>query len=49
MLENNIFFELSNFYKNSKYFCGENKEVPGKMTDEYGGKVILEFATLKPN
>ena len=49
MLENNIFFELSNFYKNSKYFCGQNKKVPGKMTDEYGGKVILEFAALKPN
>ena len=30
-------FDLSNYPKNSKYFCNENKKVVGKMKDEYGG------------
>ena len=33
MLENKGLFDLSNFSKNSKYYCGENKKVPGKMKD----------------
>ena len=33
MLENKELFDLSNFSKNRKYYCGENKKVPGKMTD----------------
>ena len=33
-------FDLSNFPKNSKYFCNDNKKVPGKMKDEYGGILI---------
>ena len=47
MLENKDFFDLSNYPKGSKYFCGDNKKVPRKMKDEYGGKVILEFAAPK--
>ena len=37
MLNNKEFFDLSNFPKDSKYFCNDNKNVPGKMKDEYGG------------
>ena len=33
-------FDLSNFPKDSKYFRNDNKKVPGKMTDEYGGTAI---------
>ena len=47
MLENKEFFDLSNFSKNSKYYCGDNKKTPGKMKDEYGGKFIFEFAAPK--
>ena len=28
------FFDLSNFPKYSKYFCNDNKKVPGKTKDE---------------
>ena len=48
MLKNKEFFDLSNFSKNSKYYCGENKKVSGKMKDEYGGKFIYKFAAPKP-
>ena len=34
------FFDLSNFPKDSKYFRNDNKKVPGKMKDEYGGTAI---------
>ena len=40
--------DLSNFPKNSKYYCGDNKKVPGKMKDEYGGTPILEYVGAKP-
>ena len=40
-------FDLSNFSKNSKYFCNDNKKVPGKMKDEYGGTAIYEYIGLK--
>ena len=40
-------FDLSNFPKDSKYFCNDNKKVPGKMKDEYGGISIYEFIGLK--
>ena len=49
MLENKKFFDLSNFSENCKYFCNDNKKVPGKMKDEYGGKVIYEFAAPNQN
>ena len=48
MLEMKEFFDLSNYPKGSKYYCGENKKVPGKMKDEYGGKDIYEIAAPKP-
>ena len=41
-------FDLSNFPKNSKYFCNDNKKVPGKMKDEYEGTAIYEYIGLKP-
>ena len=34
------FFDLSNYPKNSKYFCIDNKKVLEKMKDEYGRKII---------
>ena len=40
-------FDLSNFFKSSKYYCIDNKKVVGKMKDEYGGKLILKFVGLK--
>ena len=40
-------FDLSNFPKDSKYFCNDNKKVPGKMKDEYGGIIVCEFIGLK--
>ena len=48
MLEDKEYFDLSNFPKNSKYHTNDNKKVPGKMKDEYGGKAIYEFASPKP-
>ena len=41
-------FDLRNFPKNSKYFCNDNKKVPGKMKDEYEGTAIYEYIGLKP-
>ena len=40
-------FGLSNFRKDSKHYCDDNKKVPGKMKDEYGGTVIFEYAGTK--
>ena len=48
MFENNEFFDLSNYSKDCKYYCGDNKKVPGKMKDQYGGTTIIEFAASKP-
>ena len=33
-------FDLSNFPKDSKIFCNDNKKVPGKMKDEYAAMAI---------
>ena len=41
------FFDLSNFPKNSKYYCIDNKKVRGKIKDEYGGRIIYEITSLK--
>ena len=41
------FFDLSNYPKDSKYYCVNNKKVPGKMKDEYGGTPIAIFIALK--
>ena len=42
------FFDLSNFPKDSEYVRNDNKKVPGKMKDEYGGTAIYEFVGPKP-
>ena len=34
-------------HKDSKHFCNDNKKVPGKMKDEYGGTAIYEFVGTK--
>ena len=47
MLEHKELFDLSNFSKDSKYFCYDNKKVPGKMKDEYGETAIYEFVGTK--
>ena len=47
MNEYKEFFNLSNQPKDSKYCCNDNKKVPGKMKDEYGGIPIYEFIGLK--
>ena len=47
MLEHKELFDLSNFPKDSKYFCNGNLKVPGKMKDEYRGIAIYEFVGTK--
>ena len=47
MHQNKEFFDLSNYPKNSKYFCFDNKKVLGKMKDEYGENIIYEITALK--
>ena len=44
MLKHKEFFDLSNFPKNSKIFCNDNKKIPEKMKDEYRGTAIFEYA-----
>ena len=41
------FFDFSNYSKNSKFFDETNKKVIGKMKDEFGGVIIIEFVGLK--
>ena len=45
--ERKEYFNLSNYSKNSKYFCNDNKKVLGKGKDEYGGNEIKEFIGLR--
>ena len=40
-------FDLSNLPLSSEYYYSDNKNVLGKMKDEYGGKSILNFVGLK--
>ena len=40
-------YHLSNFPKDSKYFCNDNKKVTGEMKDEYTRIIICEFIGLK--
>ena len=47
MYQNKELFDLSNFPKDSKYYCADNKKVPGKMKDEYGGTAIYDFPGTK--
>ena len=40
-------FDLSNQPRDSKYFCNDNKKVPGKMKDQYAGIPIHEYIEIK--
>ena len=40
-------FDFSNYSKDSKFFDETNKKVIGKMKDEFGGVIVVEFAGLK--
>ena len=41
-------FDTSNYEVNRPLPTGKNKKVIGLMKDELGGKIITEFATLRP-
>ena len=41
------FFDFSNYSKDSKLFDETNKKVIGKMKDEFGGVIVIEFVGLK--
>ena len=40
-------FNFSNYSKDSKFFDVTNKNVIGKMRDEFGGVIVDEFVGLK--
>ena len=40
-------FDFSNYSKDSKFFNETNQKVIGKMKDEFGGVIIIEFVGLK--
>ena len=40
-------FDFSNYSKDSKFFDEANKQVIGKMKDEFGGIIMTEFVGLK--
>ena len=46
-MKNKEYFDLSNYSRNSKYFCNDNKKILSKMKDEYDGNVIKEFMGLR--
>ena len=48
MLGNKEYLDLKNVSKKSKYYADENKKIPGKMKDEYGGTPILEYVGAEP-
>ena len=39
-------FNFSNYSKDSKFFDGANKVI-GKIKDEFGGVIVVEFVGLK--
>ena len=41
-------FDFSNYPSNHPCFSKDNKKVPGKMKDELGGNILLEFIGLCP-
>ena len=41
-------FDISNHEVNRPFPMGKNKKVTGLMKDELGGKIIMEFVTLRP-
>ena len=40
-------FDFSNYSKDLKFFNEINKKVIGKMKDEFGGVIVMEFVGLK--
>ena len=40
-------FDFSNYSKDLKFFDETNKKVIGKMKDEFGGVIVIEFVELK--
>ena len=40
-------FDFSNYLKDSKFFDETNKKAIGKMKDEFGGVIVVEFVGLK--
>ena len=40
-------FDFSNYPKDSNFFDEANKTVIGKMKDEFGGVIVIEFVGLK--
>ena len=40
-------FDFSNYLKDSIFFDETNKKVIGKMKDEFGGVVVIEFVGLE--
>ena len=41
-------FDTSNYEVNRPLSMGKNKKIIGLMKDELGGKIIMEFVTLRP-
>ena len=40
-------FDFGNYSKDSNFFNETNEKVIGKMKDEFGGVIIIEFVGLK--
>ena len=40
-------FDFNNYSKDSNFFDETNKKVIGKMKDEFGGVIVIEFVGLK--
>ena len=40
-------FDFSNYSKDVKFFDETNKNVIGKMKDEFGGVIVIQFVGLK--
>ena len=40
-------FDFSNYSKDSKFFDDTNKKVIGKMKDEFGGFILVEFVGIQ--
>ena len=45
--EQREYFDLTNYSKNGKYFCNDNKKVLSKMKDEYWGNAPKDVIALR--